>query len=137
MVDDYETLVEKAYKVLPETVVREERFTVPKVRGHLQGNRTIISNFHQIADALGRKPQHILKYILKELATPGELKKNGVIVGTKIAASRINEKLEQYVEEFVLCRECKKPDTKLIKEGDFVFMKCMACGARHSVNAKI
>lgn len=137
MVDDYETLIEKAYKVLPETVVKEERFNVPKVRGHLQGNRTIISNFHQIADTLGRKPQHILKYILKELATPGELKKNGVIMGTKIAASRINEKIEQYVEEFVLCRECKKPDTKLLKEGDFVFMKCMACGARHSVNAKI
>ena len=82
MVDDYQALVEKAYKVLPETVVKEERFTVPKVRGHLQGNRTIISNFHQIADTLGRKPQHILKYILKELAAPGELKKNGVIMGT-------------------------------------------------------
>lgn len=133
----YEELVENAYSILPESVAKEERFVVPKVRGHLQGNRTIISNFHQIADTLGRKPQHILKYILKELATPGELKKNGVIIGTKMPASRINEKIEKYVDEFVICPECKKPDTKLLKEGDFVFMKCMACGARHSVNAKI
>jgi translation initiation factor 2 subunit 2 len=137
MVDTYDALVEKAYKILPETTVKEERFVVPKVLGHLQGNRTIISNFYQITDTLGRKPQHLLKYILKELATPGELKKNGVIFGTKISATRINEKIERYVEEFVLCKECKKPDTKLLKEGNFVFMKCMACGARHSVNAKI
>lgn len=137
MIESYEALVEKAYKTIPETAAKEERFLVPKVRGHLQGNRTIIGNFHQIADALGRRPAHLLKYILKELATPGELKKNGVIIGTKISATRINEKIEQYVEEFVLCKECKKPDTKLLKEGNFVFLKCMACGARQSVNAKI
>lgn len=137
MIDSYEALVEKAYKTIPETAAKEERFLVPKVLGHLQGNRTIISNFYQIADALGRKPAHLLKYILKELAAPGELKKNGVIMGTKIPATRINEKIEQYVEEFVLCKECRKPDTKLIKEGNFVFLKCMACGARQSVKAKI
>ena len=137
MKESYEQLVEKAYKILPETVVKEERFVVPKVKGHIQGNSTVISNFIQIVDTLGRKPQHLLKYILKELATPGELRKNGVIIGTKMAATRINEKIEKYAEEFVLCKECRKPDTKLIKEGNFVFMKCMACGARHSVNAKI
>jgi translation initiation factor 2 subunit 2 len=137
MVEDYEKLVDKAYKQLPETVEQEERFTVPKVRGHIQGNRTIISNFHQIATTLGRKPQHLLKYVLKELAAPGELKKNGVIFGSKMPAGRINEKIEKYVEEFVICKECKKPDTKLLKEGNFVFMKCMACGAKTSVKAKI
>ncbi len=137
MAESYEQLVEKAYKILPETVVKEERFVVPKVKGHIQGNSTVLSNFIQIADTIGRKPQHLLKYILKELATPGELRKNGVIIGTKMAATRINEKIEKYVEEFVLCRECHKPDTKLLKEGNFVFMKCMACGARHSINAKI
>ncbi|MBI5073042.1 translation initiation factor IF-2 subunit beta [Candidatus Woesearchaeota archaeon] len=137
MAESYEQLVEKAYKILPETIVEEERFVVPKVKGHIQGNSTVLSNFMQIADTIGRKPQHLLKYILKELATPGELRKNGVIIGTKMAAARINEKIEKYVEEFVLCRECHKPDTKLLKEGNFVFMKCMACGARHSVNAKI
>jgi len=137
MIQDYEKLVERAYKQLPETVVKEERFVIPKVRGHIQGNRTVISNFLQIADALSRNPQHLLKYVLKELAAPGELKKSGVIFGSKMPASRINEKIEKYVEEFVMCKECKKPDTKLVKEGNFLFMKCMACGARHAVKAKI
>nr|1K81_A Chain A, PROBABLE TRANSLATION INITIATION FACTOR 2 BETA SUBUNIT [Methanocaldococcus jannaschii] len=29
----------------------------------------------------------------------------------------------------VICRECGKPDTKIIKEGRVHLLKCMACGA--------
>ena len=133
MVKDYSSLLKEAYKKLPETVELEQRFEVPKVTGHVQGNKTIINNFHAIANVLRRQPEHLLKFVLKELATPGELKKNGVIVGAKVPASRINDKIEKYVEKYVLCKECKKPDTKLSKESGFVFMKCMACGAKNTV----
>ncbi len=40
--------------------------------------------------------------------------------------------MEQYVNEFVLCKECKKLDTKLIKEGRLTFINCLACGTKHS-----
>ncbi len=129
----YEELLNRAEEKVPKTVKSEERFNIPKVMGHIQGNKTVISNFYQISDALRRKPEHILKYILKELATPGEMKKSGIIIGSKIPASRINEKIESYAEEYVICKECRKPDTKLTKEGPFVFMACMACGAKHSL----
>lgn len=132
---DYDKLLDAAYSELPEKKIEVARFEVDKVRGHLEGNKTIISNFNQIADSLHRPRAHMLKYILKELATPGELKKSGVIFGTKIPASKINEKVTKYVEEYVLCKECKKPDTKIQKESNFLFMKCMACGARHSVKS--
>ncbi|MFP4403418.1 MAG: translation initiation factor IF-2 subunit beta [Nanoarchaeota archaeon] len=130
---DYEKLLDTAYEKLPEKSKLVERFEIPKVRGHLQGNKTIVTNFHQIAQLLNRPVEHLLKYVLKELATPGNLVKNGVIFGTKIPASRLNEKLEKYVEEFVLCKECQKPDTKLIKEDKFLFKKCLACGSKQSV----
>ncbi|MBI2134052.1 translation initiation factor IF-2 subunit beta [Candidatus Woesearchaeota archaeon] len=134
---EYKQLLEKGMKNLPERSVETSRFEVPNVRGHIQGNRTIISNFYQIADVIRREPEHLLKYVLKELATPGELKKTGFIIGTKVPASRLNEKIMQYVKEFVICPECKKPDTKLIKEDKFMFIKCSACGARHSVKVRI
>ncbi len=137
MADEYENLLDSAYEKMPDKVLEKERFEVPKVRGHIQGNRTIVTNFHQIANHLHRKPEHMCKFILKELATPGELKKNCIILGTKIPASRINDKIEKYVEEFVLCKECGKPDTKLIKEGGFPFKKCMACGAKSYIKTSI
>ena len=134
---DYNSLLERGQKQLPEVVKASERFEMPRVLGHIQGNKTIISNFHQIASTLNRDPEHLLKFILKELATPGELKKTGFIIGTKIPASRINEKIEQYVREFVLCSECKKPDTTLIKEEKITFIKCQVCGAKHPVKVRL
>lgn len=136
--DDYQKMLGEVRKSLPEIVFIKERFEIPKAMGHIQGNRTVISNFLQIASDLRRDVDHFLKYVLKELATPGEIKKSGaLILGTKIPASRINEKVRQYANEFVLCFECGKPDTTLIREDGINYMKCTACGAKNVVKAKI
>ncbi len=134
---DYEKLLKEARKDLPESIFEKERFEIPKVKGHIQGNKTIITNFLQIAGVLGREPEHMLKFVLKELAAPGEIKKSGsVIIGSKIPATRVNEKIRSYAHTYVFCPECGKPDTKLEKESNITFLKCTACGARHSVKAK-
>jgi translation initiation factor 2 subunit 2 len=134
---DYESMLGKAREVLPDQVSTTSRFEVPKVKGRIEGNKTIISNFLQIADVVGRKPQHLLKYVLKELATPGVLKNQALILGSKVPASKINDKINNYVDEFVFCKECNGPDTKMVKEGDIYYIKCQVCGARHSFYSKI
>lgn len=135
--DDYEKLLEKAQEHIPDDVQTENRFEIPKVRGHIEGNKTIVTNFLNIAQTLGRKPAHFLKFILKELATPGEMYKGAAIFKSKVPARKINEKVQQYAEQFVLCKECGKPDTKITKEGNVYYVKCQACGARYTVFSKI
>ncbi|MBL7055531.1 translation initiation factor IF-2 subunit beta [Candidatus Woesearchaeota archaeon] len=136
--EDYKALLEKARKELPEHVFQKERFEIPKVKGHIQGNRTVISNFLQIVGDLRRDADHMLKFVLRELATPGEIKKSGsVIIGSKVPASRVNEKIKQYANIYVFCSECSKPDTKIEKEGNLNFMKCLACGSRHPIKSKV
>ncbi len=136
--EEYKKLLESVRKELPEHVFQKARFELPKAKGHIQGNRTVISNFLQIADTLRREPENMLKFVLRELASPGEIKKSGsVIIGSKVPASRINEKIKQYASSYVFCYECGKPDTKIEKEGDFSFLKCTACGARHVIKSKI
>lgn len=136
--EEYKKLLESVRKELPEHIFQKARFEVPKAKGHIQGNRTVISNFLQIADTLRRGPENMLKFVLRELASPGEIKKSGsVIIGSKVPASRINEKIKQYASSYVFCYECGKPDTKIEKEGDFSFLKCTACGARHVIKSKI
>jgi translation initiation factor 2 subunit 2 len=132
---DYKEMLKKARSEMPESVFESERFEIPKVKGHIQGNKTIISNFHAIADCLGRPPEHVLKYILKELATPGNLTTRALMLGAKVPASRINEKIRKYASEYVLCPDCGKPDTKILSEGDLSFMKCQACGSKHQVKS--
>jgi len=112
---EYAELLKRARERLPESVFEKERFEIPKVLGHMEGNKTVITNFSQIAAYLHRPVEHLLKYILKELATPGTLRQNFLIIGTKVPASRVNAKIRQYANEFVLCQECGKPDTKILK----------------------
>lgn len=134
---DYEQLLDKAKEQLPEVEEAADRFVIPKVRGHKEGNKIVLSNFLQIAQTLRRDPRHLLKYVLRELASPGEIKNQLVIIGAKVGSTKINEKIEAYANEYVFCKECGKPDTKLKREGDYLFMVCQACGARQSVRSKI
>ncbi|MFH1500580.1 MAG: translation initiation factor IF-2 subunit beta [archaeon] len=136
--NNYENLLEEAYKrVKPITSESSERFEIPKVSGHVEGNKTIITNFSQICSYLRRKPEHLLKYLLRELATSGIIDSERLILQRKMSSARINEKIQDYVKEFVICKECQKPDTELQKEDRLMFIHCLACGAKHSVRSKI
>jgi translation initiation factor 2 subunit 2 len=130
---NYKEMLKRAKAELPEEKSSSERFEIPKIKGHIEGNKTVLSNFNAIATHLGRKQEHLLKYILKQLATPGEISKNRVIIGRKVPAAFINTKIEDYSETYVFCKECTKPDTQLSITGKFSFIKCMACGAKTTV----
>ncbi len=130
---DYKEMLNDAYEKLPSTQEESSRFEIPKVKGHIEGTKTVISNFFQIAKILNRDPHHLLKFILRELATPGVISQNQLILGSKVSASRINEKIHDYYELFVKCPECGKPDTELKKEKGVYILICHACGARHTV----
>lgn len=134
---EYDEMLDRAKAQLPDEGEGIERFSVPKVKGHIQGNQTIINNWFEIAKTLDRKPEHILKFVQRELATPGEIIKQSVVFGSKLNAVKINEKIIQYTDEFVFCKSCGKPETKLSKEAGAVIMTCQACGARNSVKSKI
>ena len=137
MANDYEKLLESAYKEVKPIKDSGERFEIPKITGHAEGTKTILTNLPQIASTLRRDQEHMLKFLLKELATSGKFKGTNVILQRKIPSSKINEKIEAYTKEFVLCKECKKPDTEIIKKDRFSFLHCLACGAKHSVRAKL
>ena len=135
--NDYEKLLDEAYKDLKPIEKSKDRFDIPKIEGHLEGTKTILTNFPQVVSYLRRDQDHLLKFLLKELATSGAIKGNRVILQRKIPSSKINEKIEDYTKEFVTCSQCGKPDTELIKEKGFAFIHCLACGAKHSVRLKI
>ena len=135
--EEYKKLLKKALDELPESVKTHERFEIPKVQGHVEGNKTIISNFAQICSTLRREQSQLLKYLQRELATPAVIDNTRLILGRKISSDIINSKIEKYTEEFVLCKECKKPYTILTRQDKILIMKCTACGAKHPIKTKI
>ncbi len=133
LMQPYEKLLERAMKKVSRKPESEDRFKIPKSNILRAGARTIINNFIEIANNMRRDPNHLLKFLLKELATSGEIQNNRVIVQGRFRPEIIDKKIEIYIKEYVVCHECKKYDTKLIKEDKFFFVKCEACGAKHSV----
>ncbi len=134
---EYENMLIEAKKKLPQLKEKKERFEIPRVKGHIEGNKTIITNFLQICNVLHREPQQLVKYLQRELATPAVLKDKRLVFGRKVNSALLNEKIEKYAKDFVICKECNRPDTQLIKEDRVLFIKCTACGAKHTVRAKI
>jgi len=130
---EYEQLLEEAYKKVKQTDTSSERFEIPKIEGYFEGKKTILTNFYQIASHLRRDPSHFQKFMLKELAASGQREGDRLVLNIKVPSTKIIQKIENYVKEFVLCRECKKPDTEIIKQGRINFVHCLACGAKHPV----
>ena len=130
---EYEDLLNKAFDEI-KPVEECGRFEVRKVVSDIQGSKTIISNFIQIANCLRREPEHLAKFLFKELAAPGEIAGDRLILTRKVSSQRVAEKIDKYVNAFVLCSNCKKPDTELVEEGGQLFMRCLACGLRKPVH---
>lgn len=135
--ENYESMLEQAYAKIKPIEHNGERFETPKIEGHLEGTKTILTNVPQIAAYLRRDANHFLKFLLRELATSGTMRNSVLILQRKINSQKINEKIEDYVKEFVLCKQCGKPDTELLKDKDFLFMHCLACTAKHPVRSKL
>ncbi|MBU2562529.1 MAG: translation initiation factor IF-2 subunit beta [Nanoarchaeota archaeon] len=133
----YEKLLDEAYEKVKQVNVASERFQIPKIEGHFEGKKTILTNFFQIASHLRRNPEHFQKFMLRELAASGQKEGDRLVLNIKVPSTKINLKVEQYVKEFVICKECGKPDTELTKEDRLTFIHCLACGAKHSVRSKI
>lgn len=131
--DHYEQLLQKAEQELPEHTMGPERFVIDKVLGHIEGNKTVIINLKKIAKDLGRDGNHLLKYLLRELATPGKFLGERAFFGTKVSATAINKKIKKYASEFVYCSECSKPDTILIEEKEITYLRCQVCGSKKPV----
>jgi translation initiation factor 2 subunit 2 len=131
---NYEELLDNAYSKVKQADTAESRFEIPKIEGHFEGKKTILTNFSQIASHIRRKPEHFQKFLLKELAASGQIEGDRLVLNITVPSEKINQKIEQYIKEFVLCKECGKPDTEILKEDRLSRIHCLACGAKHPVS---
>lgn len=129
----YEEMLKKALEKIPPVVENSERFKIPEAEVTYSGKLTIIKNFNQIASILRRDPNHLAKFLFKELAIPGKIEENKLILQKTFTKEKIDEKIREYCNLYIYCNECLKPDTKLFKKGNIFFIKCEACGAERSV----
>ena len=130
---NYNDLLKRARSQVPEGMLKKERLELPRLFVSMVGMRTTIANFKEVADTLDRDPQHILKFLTREMATAATYHDGRAIFQGKFPRDTFERLLQRYTESFVTCPVCKRPDTNIVKEKRLSFIVCNACGARSSV----
>jgi len=132
---DYHKLLKKIQSITSTKSVGEDRFKMPKADIFYEGNTTVLRNFDKITDTLNREANHLLKFFLGSVGTAGERSGGRIIFQGKIPARTLQDKLVEYVDIYVLCSECNRPDTHLVKKGRTILIRCDACGAFRSIGS--
>lgn len=101
-----------------------------KVEGKGNGIKTVIVNLSNVAHQLARPPNYVIKYFGFELGAQTNIdpKDDRWIINGAHEAGKLQDYLDGFINKFVLCKECKNPETVVsIKDGD-ILMDCKACG---------
>ncbi len=131
---DYERLLDRAFASVPELANENVDFKIPQVDSIVQGSKTILRNFSQIADVARRNPADIAKYLSKEFAAPASTDDQKLTINARVQQQVLNERIKKYFEVYVVCRECHKPDTHIEETSrGYVTLVCEACGARYTI----
>ncbi|WP_094226727.1 translation initiation factor IF-2 subunit beta [Methanolobus psychrotolerans] len=134
--EDYEALLDRAIANLPDMETTDARFVIPEPKIMVEGKTTILDNFNNIADVVNRDPDHLMKYLTREMGTAGKIDGMRAIFQGRFSKEQFQSNIEAYVEEFVMCSECGRPDTQLMKMDRIIVLKCSACGAHRPVKKR-
>jgi len=133
--DDYDSLLDRARSQVPEDAFKKsgERFKVPAVQLIVQGNRSLWQNFQDIINVLNRPGKEVLKFISGQLGTAGSIEGGLAIFNGKFTPDGVSDLLDRYIDSYVTCPVCSRPDTEITKDGRKYVLLCSACGASTAI----
>ena len=133
---DYEANLTRAIDEMPEFETSSGRFTLPDAEAQKDGAFTRLTNLGDIADALAREPEHVHRFLQRELGTNGKFEDDWARYNGTFSGDDFDAALEAYTDEFVYCNECGLPDTRLVNEDGTHMLRCDACGAFRPVRKR-
>jgi translation initiation factor 2 subunit 2 len=135
---DYGKLLERAREGLEDVMQNADRFSppVPEIL-HEGSKKTIIRNFSEIVDTLRRDENHLYKFLIQELGTAGSVNNRRLVLQGRVPAKKINERIKLYIDTFVVCQECNRPDTSFLRVGRTLNLHCEACGAKRPIRSNL
>jgi len=125
----YQDLLERAISKLPSKIKTQIRFEIPKFESIVEAGRTIIVNWKDVMGPIHLDQKLLLRFLEHRLGTVGWITGNKAFFQGKFPKSRLNRLLDFFINEYIICDVCKRPDTRLVKEKGKLIKKCDACGA--------
>lgn len=128
---DYDDMLDRGMEETPEIQGESERLDVPDADARQEGHATVVENFQSVCDELKRDDQHLMKFLQNEVGTSAHIDESGRLRLTgEFSGDRLDEAIQTYADQYVLCDECGLPDTTIEREQGAEILQCTACGAQ-------
>lgn len=118
----------------------EYRYKMPAVFGKIEGSgngiKTAIPNVSDVGLSLHRSPGEVNKFFGCELGaqtTYVEATDRAIVNGAH-TDDTLQALIHRYIEAFVLCPNCRLPETVYKIKNDAIYHRCAACGAKEMVD---
>lgn len=107
-----------------------------KIEGKGNGIKTVVTNCSAIALALHRPPAYVAKHFGFEMGAQVNMDhgKDRYIVNGAHDAKCLQDKLDIFIKNWVLCVKCTNPETKLSVVSNKITSYCKACGEQSELN---
>lgn len=133
---DYESSLDRAMDAVPDIQSEGKRLSVPDASAQKDGAFTRLTNLEDIAETISRSPDHLHRFIQRDLGTNGKLADGVGRYNGTFSSSDFDAAIDAYVDVYVLCAECGLPDTRLVTEDGTPMLRCDACGAFRPVSKR-
>lgn len=137
----YQELLGRVFNTLraqnPALSGDKKKFTmVPPQVARDGSKKTVFANVVDICKRMHRQPEHVIQFLFAELGTIGSVDgSQRLVIRGRFQPKQIENVLRRYITEYVICKTCKRPETKLSKENRIFFVTCEKCGSQRSVSA--
>ena len=133
----YDDALDDAFEAMPEhDADAGTRLSVPDPEGETDGSFTRLTNISAMAEALGRDPDHLHRFLQRTFGTNGQFDGNQARYNGSFSVADFDAAVDEYAAEYVLCSECGLPDTVLAREDGVDMLRCEACGAFRPVQKR-
>lgn len=108
------------------------RYRMPTLECEYEKEKwTVVTNLSEIAKALNRPAGELLKFMGVQCCTRFRVREGRYCLRGQFTASGLRLVLRHYIQDFVLCGQCRQPKTAYrVRKSGRIVQKCHACEHR-------
>ena len=134
-------LLDRAYILLKKEQKQKKAFVKPEISNH--NRKSYITNFMDFSESINREPEHIRKFLNKDMNVDVSFTKednfnsdeiSGLKFNNMFKSQQIMNSITNYMKQYVLCELCKSGSTEIVKIDRINYLKCNGCKGNKSIN---
>lgn len=129
---DTDYLLDRAYSSFK---LDKGKIKLTRIMFEKRDKKTYIDNFQEVCASMNCDQNELKKYISREIQMDTSIKENGSlkIDGMVRSKESIETIIKDYIINNIMCKACKSCKTRRIKEGRVMYLECLTCRSKQTL----